>query len=301
MKDFMFTLWDVEHGLSIWIQTPSGQNHCIDAGKNNDTDFSPYVHMRISHNVKMLDYLIISHPDKDHIEGLPDLVKNLGYPRVLSRNRTLPDQDKYGDCKSEYLETFKYLDTTYIAPVDESNSPLNPLINGDVLIHSFHNIYRDGMSKNNTSMVVFYKFNNHLFVMPGDIEPDGWSILRQNYIDIIQIIKRGTKSITLVAPHHGRPSAYSQEMIDDLSPDIILISDKFAKHETDTRYYSAGTGFFVYSQDKYSGYKAQGQLRSLSTKTKGRIRININQSGLYTINYDNTDFILFSRFKDMGK
>ena len=176
-----------------------------------------------------------------------------------------------------------------------------PALAGGVFNHSFHNIYRDGMSKNNTSMVVFYKFNNHLFVMPGDIEPDGWSILRQNYIDIIKTIKRGTKSITLVAPHHGRPSAYSQEMIDDLSPDIILISDKFAKHETDIRYYSAGTGFFVYSQDKYSGYKAQGQLRSLSTKTKGRIRININQSGLYTINYDNTDFILFSRFKDMGK
>ena len=58
MNDFMFTLWDVEHGLSIWIQTPSGQNHCIDVGKNNDTDFSPYVHMRILHNVKMLDYLI---------------------------------------------------------------------------------------------------------------------------------------------------------------------------------------------------------------------------------------------------
>ena len=57
MNDFMFTLWDVEHGLSIWIQTPSGQNHCIDVGKNNDTDFSPYVHMRILHNVKMLDYL----------------------------------------------------------------------------------------------------------------------------------------------------------------------------------------------------------------------------------------------------
>ena len=301
MKDFMFTLWDVEHGLSIWIQTPSGQNHCIDAGKNNDTEFSPYKHMRMRHNVQMLDYLIISHPDKDHIEGLPDLVKNLGDPRVLCRNKTLPDKDKYGDGQEEYLNVFKRLDTTYTKPVDESNSPLHPCINGNVLIHSFHNIYCDGMSKNNTSMVVFYKFNNHLFIMPGDIEPDGWSILRQNYIDEIKIIKKETESITLVAPHHGRPSAYSQEMIDDLSPDIILISDKFAKHETDTRYYSAGTGFFVYSHDKYLGAKAEREIRFLSTKTKGRIRINIDQSGLYTINYDNKDFMLFSRLGDVDK
>ena len=301
MNNFMFTLWDVEHGLSIWIQTPSGQNHCIDAGKNNDTAFSPYAHMRIRHNVQMLDYLIISHPDKDHIEGLPDLVKNLGYPRVLCRNRTLPDQDKYGDCQSAYLETFKYLDTTYTAPVDESHSPLNPFINGNVLIHSFHNVYRNGMSKNNTSMVVFYKFNNHLFIMPGDIEPDGWSILRQNYIGAIQAIKKDTKSITLVAPHHGRPSAYSQEMIEDLSPDLILISDKFAKHETDRRYYSAGAGFFIYSQDKISGAITPEPIYSLSTKTKWRIRINIDQSGIYTINYDNKDFTLFTRFRDVGK
>ena len=137
--------------------------------------------------------------------------------------------------------------------------------------------------------------------MPGDIEPDGWSILRQNYIGAIQAIKKDTKSITLVAPHHGRPSAYSQEMIEDLSPDLILISDKFAKHETDRRYYSAGAGFFIYSQDEISGAITPEPIYSLSTKTKGRIRINIDQSGIYTINYDNKDFTLFTRFRDVGK
>ena len=80
--------------------------------------------MRILHNVKMLDYLIISHPDKDHIEGLPDLVKNLGYPRVLSRNRTLPDQDKYGDCKSEYLEIFRACLETHLSIMKRFNSML---------------------------------------------------------------------------------------------------------------------------------------------------------------------------------
>lgn len=27
----MFTLWDVGHGLCIWIKTPNGHNHMIDA------------------------------------------------------------------------------------------------------------------------------------------------------------------------------------------------------------------------------------------------------------------------------
>lgn len=293
MNNFMFTLWDVEHGLSIWIQTPSGQNHCIDAGKNNVTDFSPYQHMRMMHDVRTLDYLIISHPDKDHIEGLPDLVNNLGYPRVLCRNTTLPAQEKYGDCQSEYLKIFKDFDTRYIHPVETSNSPLTPDTNGNILIHGIYNYYHDGMSKNNTSIVVFYRYNAHLFIMPGDIEPDGWSSLRQKHLDVIQDIKKGTKTRILVAPHHGRPSAYSQEMIDDLSPNLILISDKFAKHETDQRYYSAASGLYTYSLNEDTRTYPTDVIRSLSTKTKGRIRINITKEGFYTINYGNKNFMLF--------
>lgn len=286
MSNFVFTLWDVEHGLSIWIQTPSGQNHCIDAGKNNDTDFSPYERMRTKYNVTDLDYLIISHPDRDHIEGLPALIEHLGEPRVLCRNRSLPDEEKYGDCQSECIKIFKSLDERYTASIDYTDSPCNPLINGNVRISTFYNNYQDGMIKNDSSVVAFYRFKDHLFVMPGDIETKGWSMLREQYIDKFQSIKEGTKTTTLVAPHHGRSSAYSREMIDDLSPNLILISDKFAKHATDRRYYSAGAGLFVSWKNTYS------PIYSLSTKTKGRIRITIDQQGIYTINWDNKDLTL---------
>jgi len=41
-SNFQFTLWDVGHGLAIWIKTPSGHNHWIDAGKEGE--FSPSAH-----------------------------------------------------------------------------------------------------------------------------------------------------------------------------------------------------------------------------------------------------------------
>lgn len=292
MNNFTFTLWDVEHGLSIWIQTPKEQNHCIDAGKNNVTEFSPYGHMRKYYNVQKLDALIISHPDKDHIEGLPELIKNIGEPRVLHRNTTLPDQEKYGDCQAEYLKIFKKLDTSYIKPVNEETSPFNPLFNGNVIVHYFYNSYKDVMNKNDTSIVMFYNFKNNLFIMPGDIEPNGWSILRKKYIEKIKSIIDGARTITLVAPHHGRPSAYSQEMIDDLSPNLILISDKYAKHETDSRYYSAGTGLYGHLYNERLNPISSDQIYSLSTKTKGRIKINIEYNGQYNINYDDKNFTL---------
>ena len=293
MNNFMFTLWDVEHGLSIWIQTPSGQNHCIDVGKNNDTAFSPYEQMHTYHNVTALDYLAISHPDKDHIEGLPDLIEHLGKPKCISRNKTLPDEIKYGeDNSSEYIKIFKELDTTYIYDIDKSISPLTESVNGGIFIRILKNTYTQGMSKNDTSLVVFYIFKKHLFVMPGDIEPSGWSILKKNNAATLEYIKSCANTTTLVAPHHGRESGYSEEMINDLSPDLILISDKFAKGHTDHRYYSAGKGLFAYPDGKIPPQGLPNIINCLSTKTKGRIRIHITQNGFLYINYNKETFML---------
>ena len=139
--DFSFTLWNVEHGLSIWIQTPSGQNHCIDVGHNNHTNFCPFAHMKKKYNVNSIDYLIISHPDEDHIEGLPNFINNLGEPKCLTRNKTLPDEMKYGSCEKEYQQTLKTLDSIYTVNVPDDISPLNKKNNGDVDIYITQNDY----------------------------------------------------------------------------------------------------------------------------------------------------------------
>lgn len=70
-KVMMFTLWDVGHGLSIWIKTPNGHNHWIDAGWYPETDFCPAHHVRHHYGETKLDYLIISHPDADHRQNFP--------------------------------------------------------------------------------------------------------------------------------------------------------------------------------------------------------------------------------------
>lgn len=266
--DFSFTLWDVEHGLSIWIQTPSGQNHCIDAGHNSETDFSPFERMKNFYKVNNIDYLIISHPDKDHIEGLPNFIKYLDKPKTFTRNETLPYEMKYGSCDKEYQKIFKNLDSTYTYPVSAEKSPKNEQNNGNVKVYCYMNTYHNNMKCNDTSIVVIYKYKNWVFICPGDIEPTGWEILKRNYAEeISEIINKAT--IILVAPHHGRPSAYCNDMIDFLHPNLILISDKYGKHITAPQYYICASGI------PYGG----STIKSLSTKTKGRIRISIDETG----------------------
>ena len=43
-RELVFTLWDVGHGISIWINTPNGTNHWIDLGRT--PEFSPSKHGR---------------------------------------------------------------------------------------------------------------------------------------------------------------------------------------------------------------------------------------------------------------
>lgn len=64
-----FTLWDVGYGTSIWINTPNGKHHWFDLGRT--PEFSPSEYVRENHSVVSVPSLIISRPDKNHLEDLP--------------------------------------------------------------------------------------------------------------------------------------------------------------------------------------------------------------------------------------
>ena len=96
-----FVIWDVGHGLCIWIQTPKGHHHWIDCGAETENDFSPAEHVNSKHGVKTIDYLIITHPDADHLrelwpgsrgqarQGLPHVDGERLLPKAISDDQTL--------------------------------------------------------------------------------------------------------------------------------------------------------------------------------------------------------------------
>lgn len=269
-----FILWDVGNGLSIWIKTPNGHNHWIDAGSNNGNDFSPAKHVYENHKERNIDYLIISHPHKDHIENLPDLVGYFGKPRVLCRNRSLPANEKYGHEQFEYQKVYKSLDIEFNNPIshDAPISPQNSDYNGGIEITNGNLDYYDGIASNNTSVVVFYYYADHLFVCPGDIEPAGWIDLWAEESENFSPIIEKAKHRILVAPHHGRESGYSQEMMDAINPHLVLIADKWGGGETDRRYRENPLGLDLNgSKEKYK-----------STKTDGRLKFTIREDGVKT-------------------
>lgn len=278
MQDKMtFTLWDVEHGLAMWIKTPRGQNHWIDAGHNVGQDFSPVQHVYNVYNERELDYLIISHPDCDHIQDLPEVVRLLQNPRVLLRNKLVPESEKYGGGSLECQRVYRRLDQTYNSPVDWNVHPANPAYNGGISITSRMLSYEEAGNLNNTSVVVFYSYAEWLFVLPGDIDPSGWSRLWQKHAQELNPIVAASRGRILVAPHHGTASGYSTEMMNAINPHLVLVSDDWGGEPTDYRYRIQPIGLQIAGETR----------RYLTTKNEGanpsRIKVVIYEDGAYQI------------------
>lgn len=265
-------IWEVGAGLAVRIVTPTGHNHMIDAGCQ--PGFSPAIHIytnywRAEHD--HIDFLIISHQDRDHIEDLPEVVRLLGEPRVFLRNKSVPPEEKYGSRQLEYQTVLEGLDSRFNAPIPFEQSPQNPAFSG-VTIKTWMNPWTSCFDNiNNASVVASYEYANTAVVFPGDIEPDGWAALTYDNLDLLQTASLAATRI-LVAPHHGRGSGYSQDMIDLFRPHLVIISDGHGAGATDRRFQTAG-----------SGINFGGELKKyLTTKTGGRKRLTISPDGLLT-------------------
>ena len=282
----MFTLWDVGHGVSIWINTPNGTNHWIDLGRT--PEFSPSEHAADAYQVSDIDSLIISHPDKDHLEDLPQFMETFGGPRVLYINRSLPPADMFGQRVFQYQTEYADLHNRFTAPILHVEHPTNPDYNGGVryAIHSLdHGTLVNGstllgssvIEGNNTSIVVMLLYGGVLFVCPGDIEPLGWRELWRRHAASYRAIIDDAQVRFLVAPHHGRKSGYSGDMMDAIQPHATFISDVWGDSETHPAFRSDPLGI---------QFPSGNTIRYYTTKRAGRVQVNVSATEFSIDQYD---------------
>ena len=276
----LFSLWDVGHGVSIWINTPNDANHWIDLGRT--TEFSPSEHVGHAYHVSRIDYLVISHPDKDHLEDLPQFRKAFGDPRVLHRNKSLPTTSMFGQRTFEYQREYEDLHNRFTAPIPHTESPTNPACNGGVryAVHSldYGTLVNGSASSgssviegNDTSIVVMLLYEGVLFVCPGDIEPLGWSELWRRRAASFRDLIHHSYCRFLVAPHHGRNSGYCREMMEAIQPHATFISDVWGASETHPAFRSDPLGVRSPSGDV---------VRYYTTKRSGRVQVVVSAAGL---------------------
>ncbi|WP_299524908.1 ComEC/Rec2 family competence protein [uncultured Methanobrevibacter sp.] len=258
-------------GSSTLIET-SNMNMLFDLGIDEKTGVNPLFSFKGD-----LNYLIISHPHKDHISGLSRI--DCKTPEVFGRNNSIPldliqKQIKTAQTYDDKILYEKYLELNknYNYPVQAKNDPCNPDVNGGLFFKHYLPLRSDITDLNYYSISTFIEYEGAKILLMGDNTKTNIEELLDNH-DFLE----NTQSIDLLlAPHHGRFSCYKQELMDHLKPKITIISDKSNQDEVtaSNKYSSNSCGVWVLKNGNHV------KRRCLTTRNDGNICALINNGRL---------------------
>lgn len=255
-------VWNVEHGLAIHIEAPNGKCIVVDLGCS--PNFSP---LRRLYG-KEVHYMVITHPDLDHIQD----VGNISYarPKVLDRAECYTRQDLLEGAKDSAKDTIEaYCDFVELynkpLPCSDPDSPHNPDVFYGLQVQTFRAVNCDKSNRNNQSAIVVLNLGNAKIVICGDNEQASFDELMQR-LDFKEAVRGAW---ILVASHHGRRSGYHQEFVELVNPYLTIISDT-KKGETSVTdlYRRYSEGWEVWSDEKNADKRY-----CLTTRQDGSIQV----------------------------
>ena len=193
---------DVGQGDATFLKC-GNQTMLIDAGPDNvGTALQYYL---TGQNVERLDYVVITHPDADHIGGMDVILTKFDCAKVFMTEDE-PDQEPsaYRDLK-EALRNKSY---RTISPKVGDEYAL-----GDAKI-SFLGPAEHASTDNDNSLICLVKYGRNTFLFTGDAESaEEKTIISQGItVDVYQV------------GHHGSETSSSKELLDKIDPTYAVIS-----------------------------------------------------------------------------
>lgn len=208
--DLLINFVDVGQGDSTLIRY-DGKNILIDGGGSTDNTYNvgenvllPYL---LDKKINRIDYLIFSHFDTDHCQGLIYLIGKIKVKNAILGLQA-EDYENYKELLTEAKK--KNVNVIYVQKGDKINIQKNLYF--DVIWPSSKNLIANN-SINNNSLVCklnFYKFS---MLFTGDIEKEAEEAILNNEL----------KSTILKVAHHGSNTSTTDEFLEAVSPKIALI------------------------------------------------------------------------------
>lgn len=200
--------FDVGQGDAIFIETPDYHQVLIDGGP--DSSVLEKLGGEVPFWDMTIDLVILTHPEKDHMAGLIDVLKRYRVENVLWTG-IIKDS-------AEYKEFKKALDKEG-ADVFVAESGLKITAGGVVfdVFYPFESLEgKEYENSNDTSVVLRAAFGGNSFLFTGDIENKAEE----------KIVENGgiIKSDIVKIPHHGSKTSGSRDFIGRVSPKIAVIS-----------------------------------------------------------------------------
>lgn len=211
---------DVGQGDCTYLKTPSEKNILIDGGGNRDKEkydvgkkvLFPYL---LDRRVKKLDYIIVSHFDADHAQGLEAVIQNIKVKNIIVCKQA-SDSALY----KEIIKLCKKKNVNIITVKRGQTIKIDKYVHFEIL-HPGDIMLDDGKGGLNANAIVAkmyctIKNKTTTIMFTGDIEEKAEEELVKIYGDKL-------KADILKVAHHGSKTSSIAEFLKCVSPKIALI------------------------------------------------------------------------------
>ncbi len=202
---------DVGQGDSALVTMPDGTTLLVDGGGNTtdaarrigETVVSEYLWWR---GLSEIDYVLVTHADADHIDGLNDVLKNFSVRGALVARRPKDDPEfqKFASTLAE---------TGTRAEIIEAGDVIRF---GNVELRVLWPPVGGETSTNNDSIVLRLQLGERSILLTGDIEQDAERALitspQQLHADVVKV------------PHHGSKTSSTERFVVASKPTFAIIS-----------------------------------------------------------------------------
>lgn len=203
---FVVTFLDIGQGDATFITFPDSKQMLIDCGL--DARILPALFRVMPFYDKTIDYLVITHPDKDHYGGCIDVLKRFDVREIIYNGMTKEDDESYDSFLEAVIleESLIHEIRSQVIWEDEDTK--------------IHYVYPDTylserLSDNNGSIVMLFDVFDVKMLLTGDIEKEIEYYLLDRYDLDVDLLK---------VAHHGSDSSSVKEFIASTTPKHAVIS-----------------------------------------------------------------------------
>ena len=204
-KDLRIHFIDVGQGDSCLIITPNNRKILIDGGEGKPEVLLSYL---LDKRIKTIDYILISHFDSDHCNGLIEVITNLNVKNILISKQAYFCEE-YKNIAN--IINSKKIKVTFVKQGDSLNIDINVKLD---IFYPPENLEYDDL--NNNSIVAKLTYNSFSVLFTGDIE--------KSEEDLLDKYKKGeVESDILKIAHHGSKTSSGKAFLEAVRPKIALI------------------------------------------------------------------------------
>lgn len=202
---FEFTVLKAGQADAIFMQTENNNNIILDCGEKDDGD--ELVELLQEKGISNVEYIFITHFDKDHVGGFPEVMENVTASNIIVPNY-VGNNDEYED----YLKTVADKNLEITALAEDTSFVLDDVL-FEISVPKKQS-YAEG--DNDFSLVMSITHGENTFLFAGDAEegrlPEVLSEFGRQY-DFLKV------------PHHGKHNKNTQRFINTVKPKYAVITD----------------------------------------------------------------------------